>query len=200
VSRVFLSHSSRDSRQAAAVKKWLIEREPGLVDDIYLDLDPRTGIRPGEKWKGALNRASARCEAVICLLSKHWLNSVECQVEFRHAENLHKAILCARLEPVPDANITSEWQRCDLFSNHRPTTEVDIADGGEPVVLDRVGLQQLLNGLHTVGIAAEHFRWPPPDDPDRAPYRGWAPLEEVDAAVFFGRDAQILRGLPFMAS
>ena len=132
---------------------------------------------------------------MICLLSKHWLNSVECQVEFRHAENLHKAILCARLEPVPDANITSEWQRCDLFPNHRPTTEVDIADGGEPVVLDRVGLQQLLDGLHTVGIAAEHFRWPPPDDPDRAPYRGWAPLEEVDAAVFFGRDAQILRGL-----
>ncbi len=31
--------------------------------------------------------------------------------------------------------------------------------------------------------------------PDRAPYRGWAPLEEADAAVFFGRDAQILRGL-----
>jgi hypothetical protein len=30
---VFLSHSSRDSRQAAAVKKWLIEQEPGLVDD-----------------------------------------------------------------------------------------------------------------------------------------------------------------------
>jgi hypothetical protein len=40
VSRVFLSHSSRDSRQAAAVKKWLIEQEPGLVDEIYLDVDP----------------------------------------------------------------------------------------------------------------------------------------------------------------
>ena len=132
---------------------------------------------------------------MICLLSKHWLNSLECEVEFRYAENLHKAILCARLEPVPDANITSEWQRCDLFPDHGPTTEVDIADGGEPVVLDSVGLQQLLDGLHTVGIAAEHFPWPPPDDPDRAPYRGWAPLEEADAAVFFGRDAQILRGL-----
>ena len=44
--------------------------------------------------------------------------------------HLHKAILCARLEPVPDANITSEWQRCDLFPDHGPTTEVDIADGG----------------------------------------------------------------------
>ena len=62
-------------------------------------------------------------------------------------------------------------------------------------MLDSVGLQRLLNGLRTLGIAAEHFPWPPPDDPDRAPYRGWAPLEEADAAVFFGRDAQILRGL-----
>jgi len=107
VSRVFLSHSSRDSRQAIAVKAWLVEQEPGLAEEIYLDLDPHTGIRPGERWKEALNRASTRCEAVICLLSKHWLNSRECEVEFRYAENLHKAILCARLEPVPDANITS---------------------------------------------------------------------------------------------
>ena len=30
VSRVFLSHSSRDNRQAVAVKQWLIEHEPGL--------------------------------------------------------------------------------------------------------------------------------------------------------------------------
>src|SRR4029077_15662714 len=40
-----------------------------------------------------------------------------------------------------------------------------------------------------------HFPWPPPGDPDSAPYRGWAPLAESDAAVFFGRDAQIVRGL-----
>src|SRR5262245_41328998 len=110
MSRVFLSHSRFDSRQAVAVKQWLIEQEPGLVDEIYLDVDPHTGIRPGERWKEALNRASTRCEAVICLLSKHWLNSNECAVEFRYAENLHKAILCARLEPVPDTNITSEWR------------------------------------------------------------------------------------------
>jgi len=195
VSRVFLSHSRFDSRQAVAVKQWLIEHEPGLVDEIYLDVDPHTGIRPGERWKGALNKATARCEAVICLLSKHWLKSPECLVEFRYAENLHKAILCARLEPVSDDNITSEWQRCDLFPDHGPTTEVDIADGGDPLVFDSAGLQRLLNGLRALGIGAEHFRWPPPSDPDRAPYRGWAPLEEADAAVFFGRDAQILRGL-----
>ena len=195
VSRVFLSHSSRDSRQAVAVKAWLVEQEPGLADEIFLDLDPHTGIRPGERWRQALQQANTRCEAVICLLSNNWEASRECQTEFRYAENLNKTIVCARLEPVPDTNITSEWQRCDLFPDHGPSTAVDIADGGEPVVLDTDGLQRLLEALRALGIGAEHFQWPPPGDPDRAPYRGWAPLEEADAAVFFGRDAQILRGL-----
>ena len=58
-----------------------------------------------------------------------------------------------------------------------------------------VGLQRLLDALRALGIGAEHFPWPPPGDPERAPYRGWAPLEEADTAVFVGRDAQILRGL-----
>jgi WD40 repeat protein len=194
VSRVFMSHSSRDSRQAIAVKKWLIEQEPGLTEEIFLDQDPHTGIRPGERWRQALQQANARCEAVICLLSKNWEASRECQTEFRYAENLNKTILCARLEPVSDTNITSEWQRCDLFPDHGPT-DIEIADGGGPVVLDAVGLQRLLDALRALGIGAEHFPWPPPGDADRAPYRGWAPLEEVDAAVFFGRDAQILGGL-----
>jgi len=47
VSRVFLSHSSLDSREATAVKAWLIEHEPGLAEEIFLDLDPHTGILPG---------------------------------------------------------------------------------------------------------------------------------------------------------
>ena len=100
-----------------AVKAWLVEQEPGLAEEIFLDLDPHTGIRPWERWRQALQQANTRCEAVICLLSKHWLNSHECEVEFRYAENLHKTILCARLEPLPDTSITSEWQRCDLFAH-----------------------------------------------------------------------------------
>jgi hypothetical protein len=110
-----------------------------LAEEIFLDLDPHTGIRPGERWKEALNQANTRCEAVICLLSKHWLQSHECEVEFRYAETLNKTILCARLEPLPDTNITSQWQRCDLFPDHAPATTVDVGDGGEPVVLDTVG-------------------------------------------------------------
>src|SRR6478752_6834488 len=194
MSRVFLSHSRWESREAVAVKAWLVEQEPGLAEDIYLDLDPHTGIRPGTRWKQALQQANSRCEVVICLLSAHWEASPECRTEFRYAETLNKAILVARLEPLPDANITSEWQRCDLFAGDAPVTKIPI-DGGEPVMLATEGLARLLNGLRALGIGADYFPWPPPGDAERAPYRGWAPLEEADAAVFFGRDAQILRGL-----
>ena len=97
--RVFLSHSGLDNPQAVALKRWLVEQEPGLAEDIFLDLDRDTGIAPGERWKEALRRASERCEAVICLLSARWEASPECQAEYRTAENLGKLILCARLEP-----------------------------------------------------------------------------------------------------
>jgi len=39
------------------------------------------------------------------------------------------------------------------------------------------------------------FGWPPPGDPDRAPYRGLRALEAEDTAIFFGRDAAIIRGM-----
>ena len=47
--RVFLSHSRWDSREAMAVKAWLVEQEQGLAEEIYLDVDPHNGIRPGAR-------------------------------------------------------------------------------------------------------------------------------------------------------
>lgn len=176
------------------MKRWLEQAEPGLLDEIYLDVDPKTGIQTGAKWTEALWRVNARCEAVICLLSRSWANSKECHAEYRQAEGMHKPIFCARIEDFPDEDITLAWQRCDLFGAG-PVIEVDLDDGGLPVRLSDDGLQRLLAGLRAVGIGADSFAWPPPGDPDRSPYRGWQPLESVDAAVYFGRDAQIVRAL-----
>jgi hypothetical protein len=89
-SSIFLSHSSRNTPQAITIKQWLVEQEPGLADEIFLDLDPVTGIQPGERWKEALRRPNVRCEAEICLLSRNWKASVECRTEFRTAESLNK--------------------------------------------------------------------------------------------------------------
>ena len=78
--------------------------------------------------------------------------------------------LVARLEAVPGHDITSEWQRCDLFGNGE-TTAITV-DDGDAVLLATEGLRRLMTGLHTLGIAAQHFPWPPADDPKRAPYWG----------------------------
>ena len=43
VSRIFLSHSSRDNRAAVALKQWLAEQDPPLANEIFLNTDPDTG-------------------------------------------------------------------------------------------------------------------------------------------------------------
>jgi len=96
----------------------------GRVDEIFLDLD----VTPEIPWKVALRNANDRCEAVICLFSKNWDASYKCKTEYRTAEDRGKPIFPVRLEPTSRQDITSEWQRCDLFG-----------DGPKTVVLvDRI--------------------------------------------------------------
>ena len=194
MSRIFLSHSSRDNRHAIALKRWLEQAEPGLAGEIFLDLDSDTGIRTGTRWTEALFHVNSRCEAVICLLSSNWANSAECHAEYRQAEGMRKPIFGARIEAFTENDVTREWQSCDLFGDG-PATEVVVDGNGHPVALQVEGLQRLLTGCARWGSAPTVSAWPPPGDPDRSPYRGWQPLESVDAAVYFGRDAQIVRAL-----
>src|SRR5262249_3353544 len=57
------------------------------------------------------------------------------------------------------------------------------------------GLRRLRSGLQKAGLDANTFSWPPKDDKSRSPYRGLEPLQAQDAAVFFGRDSEIMQGL-----
>lgn len=52
MSWIFLSHSRRDSRQAVVVKHWLAEQRPELANEIFVDIDPQTGLRLGAQCKG----------------------------------------------------------------------------------------------------------------------------------------------------
>ncbi|CAM3856293.1 TIR domain-containing protein [Smaragdicoccus niigatensis] len=201
MSRIFLSHASADERQAKALKQWLTEQDPPLANEIFLDLDHQTGIKAGQHWKEALRKAGTRCEAVICLISHSWSDSLECRVEYRTAENLSKQIFCALLEESARSStavdLTRDWQHVLLFpdSGTVPTTSIDIDDGSNQIVFPTDGLIRLRDAIRGAGIGAESFVWPPPRDEHRSPYRGWEPLEEVDAAVFFGRDEEISKGL-----
>ncbi len=185
-------------RAAIALQKWLSIQEPQLANEIFLDADPMAGLRPGVRWKRELFQQNSRCEAVICLLSPSWESSHECKTEYRTAESLGKQILCARLEDIGDTDITSEWQRCDLFGG-TDTTPIDVP-GGPAVEFNTVGLTQLRDAIRGAGIGPENFVWPPKRDPGRPPYRGWEPFEDIDAGVFFGRDASVVRGLDELRS
>ena len=100
-----MSHSSRDSIEAMALKAWLERAQPGLVGKVVVDLDPDTRIPAGVRWNEAPRRANDRCEAVICPVSKHWDASHECRTEDRG-----KPIFPVRLESTAGRDITRKWQ------------------------------------------------------------------------------------------
>jgi hypothetical protein len=65
VSKIFISHSSRDNIAAQAIGDWLTENG---FSEFFLDLDADRGIKPGERWEKSLHAAANRCEAVIFLI------------------------------------------------------------------------------------------------------------------------------------
>lgn len=206
MSRIFLSHSSQDDFVAIALKDWL--KEEGW-DDVFLDLDPARGIVAGERWERKLHEAARRCEAVIFLISRPWLESGWCRKEYALARGLNKKLFGVVIDPgetiasLPE-ELTDAWQVVDLV--HRQDMVVRRAANPDShaeahVAFSREGLARLKAGLEKAGLDARFFAWPPADEPTRAPYRGLKPFEAVDAGIFFGRDAPIvvfvdaLRGL-----
>ena len=169
-------------------------------DDIYLDIDPDRGLAPGERWQEALKAAADRCEAVLFLVSPAWLVSRWCLAEFLLAKSLHKCIFGLAIEPVPverlPTEMTAEWQLCELVGEDRfRTFDVEIGPRRETVAFREAGLDLLRRGLQRAGLNALSFPWPPLDERNRAPYRGLRALDAQDAAIYFGRDAAIVRGL-----
>jgi hypothetical protein len=119
MSRIFLSHSSANNVEAAALNEWL-KREGW--EDVFLDIDPDSGIAPGERWEKALNEAASRCEAVLFLISWQWLASAWCLKEFNIAHKLNKRLFGLLLDDIPNDklpfSLTSTWQFVRLCSGN----------------------------------------------------------------------------------
>jgi formylglycine-generating enzyme required for sulfatase activity len=199
VSRLFLSHSSANNAQSVALCDWLAAEG---WDDVFLDLDADHGIAAGERWEQALIEAASRCEAVLFLISRAWLESRWCLKEFMLAHQLNKRLFGLLVEPLavtdlpPD--LSGNWQAVSLASgkDHR-LFRVKLPQTHEEcdVSFSREGLARLRAGLVKAGLDPRFFDWPPESDPNRAPYRGLLPLEADDAGIFFGRDAPIVEAL-----
>ncbi len=199
VSRLFLSHSSSDNTEAVGLADWLAAAG---WNDVFLDLAPDRGITAGERWERALTEAASRCEAVLFLVSRAWLDSRWCQRELMLAHRLNKrlfGVLIETFDPTelpPD--LSGAWQLVDLASGRdhevfqvtHPRTHQE-----SHATFSREGLRRLRIGLMKAGLDPRFFAWPPKYDPNRPPYRGLRPLEAEDAGIFFGRDAPIVDAL-----
>ncbi len=211
MSRVFLSHSSKDNFEAIAICDWLAAEG---WNDVFLDLDPEGGIAAGERWERALHEASTRCEAVIFLVSANWLASGWCLKEYALARGLNKKLFAVMIDPGKTlADLPPElrgtWQVIDLTGGQdMQVLRVPLPGSHEEkhVTFAKEGLRRLKRGLEKAGLDPKFFAWPPAADRQRAPYRGLKPLDGVDAGIFFGRDAPIveatdrLRGLRVAAA
>jgi formylglycine-generating enzyme required for sulfatase activity len=177
---LFISHSSHDNAQAVRVRDWL--RNNGW-NDVFLDLDPARGLAPGQRWQDELKRAGERCAAVVVLVSPAWLASRWCQTEFLVADQLGKRIFPVFVAPTSfddlPLELKAKFQLADISTAEKE------ADGFERLAL----------GLKRAGLDPDSFEWPPVGEPDRSVYRGLHPLDVQDAAIFFGRDSEITRGL-----
>ena len=199
MSKIFISHSSPNTAAALAIASWL---EQNGWSEYFLDVNPQQGLAPGERWQEALKLAADRCEVVLFLISPAWCGSRWCLAEFLLAKQLGKKIFGALIEPtqldtLPN-EMASEWQLCDLSVG---AERCEFRVRADPVGPDTIvsfatqGLERLKIGLRKAGLDASTFPWPPARDAGRAPYRGLKPLEADDAAVFFGREVAITRGL-----
>jgi formylglycine-generating enzyme required for sulfatase activity len=200
VSLIFLSHSSANNAEAVALGDWL--ESEGWKDEVFLDLDPTSGIAAGEQWERKLNEAANRCEAVLFLVSKAWLESDWCGKELNLARRLNKRLFGILIEDLSNADVpselTDEWQIISLASGTDGVTLpalIPITHEEVRVTFSQEGLQRLKHGLEQAGLDPKHFAWPPENDPTRPPYRGLRPLESDDAGIFFGRDAPVIEAL-----
>lgn len=174
---IFISHSSLDNTETMLIRDWLVANGWGK-SQVFLDLE---NLYAGDRWRQQLNAQGLSCDAVILCLSDNWLRSHECVREHTFAEAAGKPILPVIVKPISE--------RIPSF-----ITDLQLANIADPRLRDD-GFASLTSALQKARIGPTYFPWPPRGEPGRCPYRGLRTLEEVDAGVFFGRDAAIAKGL-----
>ena len=168
----FISHSSQDGAASARVRDRL---QTGGYESVFLDFDPEDGIPAGRNWERELYAQLRRSDAVIFLCSAASVASTWCFAELALARATGKPIFPIALETAVRHPLLEDSQSVEWI-------ELGADSDGD------VAFERLRNGFRSYGFdPLDTFAW----DPNRAPFPGLLPLESEDAAVFFGREAEI---------
>ena len=169
---LFLSHSSADKGFADTVSQVL---HKWGYDSVFVYWDDRTGITGGADWTRELYQKLRQAGALIALYTPEYLQSKWCFAELTAARILGKPLIPLRI--TPEVAIPVDLQATQVIDY-----EEDRA----------AGFSRLERALRHAGLAAlDSFS----ADPTRPPYPGLGSFEEPDAAVFFGRQAEIAGAL-----
>jgi hypothetical protein len=168
MSAIFISHSTKDDADTEAMASWL--KQQGHTS-YFIDYDEQSGVGSGTDWAQVLYERLRQCQAVIALVTPNWLESKWCFGEMVLALEKGKPIFPIKLKPCELPGLLNDIQSIDLT--------VDKEDGYRRLA---AGFKQ--QGLDTADVFVP--------DLTRPPYPGFPGFEEADAAVFFGRSAEIL--------
>jgi WD40 repeat protein len=169
VTALFVSHSSLDSARTARLRDRL---QAEGIQALFVDFDPALGIPAGRNWERELYAQVRKADAVVFLSSPASVASQWCFAEIALARLLNKVVVPVVITAGAAHPLLADTQHID-------------ATAGDDVSFERLGAALRAAGLDP----GASFAW----DTARSPYPGLTSFSEDDAAVFFGRDAEIER-------
>jgi formylglycine-generating enzyme required for sulfatase activity len=170
---IYISYSHFDRLIAVEIYDWLLAHG---VENIFLDINlSRDESEPSKDVKQAIQFSSI----VILLISSSWISSRFCRDEFLCGHASGKELLPVLIDP----NVSL----LNLAKLQPPISAVRVAKWQE----GSSGKDLLLAQLRRLGIVFEFFWF----EPGRKPYPGLIGFDERDAAIFFGRSAQIIEAM-----
>ena len=196
MSAIFLSHSSQDDALAGSLESWL---KANGFDDIFIDHD---SIRSGDNWADALRRAKGSCRVVMCLVTQAWLMSDECYGEFLAGWYAGRQVIPLLAHDAKTQGVKQKERLRRLLSESQGV-DVHKAIGPDGFDLDPHPdiTEPLKAGLRAAGALVKLGLDPYAFEVDRGvcpdPFPGLRSFgdTDADAAIFFGRSADIARCL-----
>jgi Novel STAND NTPase 1/TIR domain len=164
VANVFISHASKDREAADRVRQWL--RADG--HEVFLARAPGDGVALGEEWQPRLYERLRWADAVVCLVSRAYRNSVWCTAELAIAHERGSRVLPFLVEPGPPHPLVPTLQHVEY--------------GSEPDAA-RAALREALSRLDGSGGRG----W----SDDRSPFPGLLAFDVDMHRAFFGRRAEV---------
>jgi hypothetical protein len=96
VARIFVSHSSADAKVADELNSWLVSEK----HEVFLDKDPQSGLLVGDQWESRLYTRLRWAEAIVCVISRAYVESTWCTAEVAIAKDRGIDLLPVPIEPI----------------------------------------------------------------------------------------------------